>query len=209
LLDNVLLFAERCRELDCLERPYPFASDHSRFSYFRTHGRDPAYPAYDDTRCEALLMSGLPAAGKDHWIAANLPNVPVISLDDIRRELSISPTDPQGAVVAVARERARANLRVGRSFVWNGTNVSRDLRARVVRLLADYNARVRIVYVEVSEPRLLHQNRQRRDPIPEQIIEKLLGRWQVPDLSEAHQVEWVVADSELGEIMADHAQRGQ
>jgi predicted kinase len=137
-------------------------------------------------------MSGLPGSGKDHWIAANLPGWQVVSLDAVRRELDVAPTEPQGPVIRTARERARAYLREGRPFVWNGTNLSRDLRARVIRLFAEYRARVRIVYVEASEQQLLQQNRGRLSPVPERVIEKLLARWQVPDLTEAHQVEWAV-----------------
>src|SRR5262249_45424401 len=69
LLTNVELFREFCRDNDCLQGPKQFPSTHSRFVYFRTPGRDPDYLAYDDTRCRVTMMSGLPGAGKDAWIA--------------------------------------------------------------------------------------------------------------------------------------------
>ena len=50
VLENIELFREYCAELGVLDRPWPFASDHARFSYFRTPGRDPRYAAFDDTR---------------------------------------------------------------------------------------------------------------------------------------------------------------
>jgi predicted kinase len=193
-LDNIALFHEFCQEQGCLAAPFSFASDHSRFLYFRTPGRDPAYPAYDDTRCEVVLMSGLPSAGKDHWIQTNLPDWPVISLDAIRRELKVGPTEPQGPVIAAARDRGREHLRRAQPFVWNATNLSRPLRAQPLKLFADYNARVRIVYVETTEPRLLQQNHEREWPVPEPAIAKLLGHWQVPDCTEAHRVDWIVGD---------------
>jgi putative nucleotidyltransferase with HDIG domain len=96
LLTNIALFREFCREQGCYGTPYAFANDHSRVQYFRTPGRDPAYAAYDDTRFEVVLMSGLPGAGKDTWLAANLPDWPVIALDDLRAALDIDPADDQG-----------------------------------------------------------------------------------------------------------------
>lgn len=191
-LENVALFAEYCRELGCLTGPYPFPSDHARFLFFRRPGRDPDYAAFDDTRCEALLLSGLPGAGKDHWLREQLPGLPAIGLDAIRAELGVAPADEQGPVVTRARELAREHLRAGRDFAWNGTNLSRDLREQCIDLFAAYKARVRIVYIEAPEARLRRQNRDRPAPVPEAVIERLLARWEVPDPTEAHRVDWSV-----------------
>jgi predicted kinase len=192
LLENVALFGELCAELGCLTTPYPFPSDHARFTYFRHPDRDPTYDAYDDTRCAVTLLAGLPGAGKDHWAREHLPGTPIISLDALRTELGIAPTDPQGPVIARARELAREHLRAGRDFAWNGTNLSRDLREQTIGLCAAYGARVRIVYLEVPEERLWRQNRERARAVPEAVIERLLARWEVPDRTEAHEVVWVV-----------------
>ena len=202
LLENTALFAEYCREQGCLDRPYAFPSDHARFLYFHravpvgpgSPERDPDYAAYDDTRGEVVVTSGLPGAGKDHWLRERRPDLPVVSLDALRAELGVEPEDPQGGVVRAARERAREHLRRGEPFAWNGTNVSRRTREGCIGLLADYRARVRIVYVEAPEERLRQQNRGRRSPVPDDVIDRLLDRWEVPDLTEAHRVEWILAE---------------
>lgn len=194
LLDNISLFSDYCSDQQCLDRPRQFPSDHSRFLYFRRADRDPDYLAYDDTRCEVVLMSGLPGAGKDSWIEEHLSGWPVISLDELRQEMKVAATDNQGPVISVARERARAYLRRHQSFVWNATNLSRQLRAKTIDLCAAYNARVRIVYVEMPEKRLYEQNRQREDSVPFAVIESLLERWELPDLTEAHRVDYVVSE---------------
>jgi predicted kinase len=195
LLDAVALFGEQCLELDCLSRPYRFSSDHSRFLFFRLPDRDPTYAAHDDTCLEVVVLSGLPGAGKDRWLSAHLPDWPVISLDQIRQELGVKPEDDQGSVVNCARERARGFLRRGEPFAWNATNVSRDMRFRCVDLCADYGARIRLVYVEAPATRLFEQNATRAHPVPRKAIERLIGRWEVPDLTEAHQVNLAVAEA--------------
>jgi predicted kinase len=192
LLDNVALFAEVCREEGCLTAPRPFASDHARFLYFRDTNRHPDAPAYDDTRCQAVLLSGLPGSGKDHWLRTNLPDLPAVTLDALRTELDVDPADEQGLVINRARELTRDHLRAGRSFAWNATNLSRQLRTEVINLIAAYKARVRIVYLEVPSDVLADQNRRRSARVPEAVIERLLDRWEVPDLTEAHEVECVV-----------------
>ena len=201
LLDNVQLFTEYAAEHECLSGPRRFPNDHSRFLYFRKEGRDPDYTAFDDTVCEVVMMSGLPGAGKDFWVFENLPEWPVISLDGLRREMKISPTDKQGAVVSRAREAAREHLRRKRSFVWNATNVSRQMRELPINLFAAYNARVRIVYVEATEEQLYAQNREREDAVPAEVIRRLTARWEVPDLTEAHRVDCVPGSASAAQLL--------
>lgn len=186
------LFEELCREQDCLETGRSFPSDHSRFLYFRHRGeRDPNYQAFDETQCEMLMMAGLPAAGKDTWVAAHCADWPVISLDALRQEMDVDPEDGQGEVVQRARELVREHLRAKRSFVLNATNLSAATRERWINLAADYRARVRIAYIEVPLATLLARNRARpeRTRVPERVILGLLEKWEVPELSEAHAVE--------------------
>jgi predicted kinase len=192
LLDNIALFTQYSAEQSCLKAPRKFPSDHSRFLYFRKEDRDPDYLAFDDTICEVIVMSGLPGAGKDHWIAANAPDWPVISLDEFRREMKIAPSENQGRVVARARERAREYLRRKQSFIWNATNISRQLREHCISLCAAYNARVRVIYVEAGAAALAERNRSRELGVPPEVINRLLARWEPPDLTEAHQVELLV-----------------
>jgi predicted kinase len=186
VLDNIGLYAEYCAEQRCLDRPRDFPSDHARFWFFRRPDRDPDYAAHDDTRLTVTVMSGLPGAGKDHWIRTHRPDLPVVSLDVLRAELGVKPTADQRPVAVAATERAREHLRAGRSFVWNATNVSRDLRSRSVALAADYRARVEIVALE-APPRVLRERMRRRSaPVPAAAVERLVRRWECPDPTEAH-----------------------
>ncbi|WNV83596.1 AAA family ATPase [Umezawaea sp. Da 62-37] len=191
VLENIALFREYCRELDCLDRPRRFASAHARFQYFRTPGRDPDYAAYDDTRVDVTVLSGLPGVGKDHWIAEHRAGWPVVSLDAVRAQRGIGPGGDQRAVVAAAFDLARAHLRAGERFVWNATNVSRRLRERCVGLAADYRARVTLVGLEAPPDVLRARNRSRAEPVPAAVVERLIAQWEAPDPTEAHHVQWV------------------
>ncbi|WP_155370079.1 AAA family ATPase [Catellatospora vulcania] len=186
VLENVGLFREYCADLGVLDRPWEFASDHARFVYFRTPGRDPRYAAFDDTRLTVTVLSGLPGAGKDTWLAANRPELPVVSLDAIRAQSGVDPAGDQRAVAAAAHELARGHLRAGRSFVWNATNVSRQHREICIGLAAAYRARVEVVALEAPGPVLRARNAGRPVPVPNAVIDKLIGKWETPDVTESH-----------------------
>jgi predicted kinase len=137
-------------------------------------------------------MSGLPGSGKDTWIQNEMPERPVVSLDAIREELGERSTGNQGKVIQLARERAREFLRQRRDFVWNATNLSREIRGQLIDLFADYHARVRIIYVESSMLSLNYQNENRSDAVRASVIDEMMNRWEVPTPFEADQVEWWV-----------------
>lgn len=191
LLDRVELFREQARELGCFDEPATFASDGSRFLYFEGSWHNPELEPFEEKRSEVILLSGLPGAGKDTWIERHAPAWPVISLDEIRRELKISPSGGQGKVLETARERAREFLRRREPFIWNATNISRQVRQKPLALFHDYGARVRIVYLDVSPRTLESQNQAREHVVPVKAIESMTDKWEVPSPLEAHRVEYV------------------
>jgi predicted kinase len=75
--------------------------------------------------------------------------------------------------------------------VWNGTNLSRQIRGGLIELFAAYQARVRIVYLEVPQGIQRSRNRARVMQVPEAVIERMRGRLEVPDVTEAQQVDWL------------------
>ncbi|MFN7932168.1 MAG: AAA family ATPase [Bryobacteraceae bacterium] len=177
LLHKIDLFEEFAREQNCLEQPWPFPAPLGRFEYFRREDRDPHYEPHGATGLEVLLMS-------------HAPHIPVISLDGLREQLGIAPTEAQGEVVQAAREHARTYLRARKGFIWNATNLSRDLRSQAIELCTSYQASVRIIYVEARAAALFERNRQRPRPVPPAAIERMLQRWDTPGPTEAPAVEW-------------------
>jgi len=194
VLDNIELFRAFCAEEGCLSGPRAFASDHTRVVFFRAEGgkRHPDVLAFDDTRAEMVMMCGLPGAGKDTYVRDHLAGMPVVSLDDLRAEMDVDPTDNQGAVVQAGKERLREHFRKGESFVYNATNINRQRRGPIVGRGADYGVRVKIVYCEAPREKMLAQNRARAGRVPEAVIQRMSERWEIPSLTEAHQVEIVI-----------------
>jgi predicted kinase len=192
LEENAALFEALAEEEGCADRPFTFASPHARFAFAQGKSQSRFDAPPDRPTCTVTLMCGLPGMGKDHYLARHDVG-PVISLDALRATLGAPATGGQGRVVAAAEAEARTYLRAGRDFGWNATNITRETRGRLVRLFTDYRARVRVVYVEVPWARWRAQNAARAAAVPEAALDRLLARWEVPDLTEAHEVVWAPA----------------
>jgi len=192
LLERIEFFREFAQENHCFDQPRSFPSPHSRFIYFHKEHRSPDYQAYDDTCFQVLLMSGLPGVGKDTWIQHNFPDLPVISLDKLRQKMGIEPSDKQGAVVNAAKAIAKNYMRGGQSFVWNATNLSQQLRGKLISLFANYQGKIRIVYLESPWEELLQRNHNRTNRLPEKVLYRMRHRLEVPNITEAHQVDWLI-----------------
>jgi predicted kinase len=194
IVEQCELYRELCRERGVLDRPREFASDHTRMVWRETEGRrDPSVAVYDDTACEVTVMCGLPASGKNQWLAAHCPALPQVSLDALREEHDVDPADGQSPIVHAARDAAREHLRAGRDFAWNATNLSERIRSGVIELMRGYRARIHLVYCEAPPDVLDARNRARRDPVPAAAIARMRSRWSVPAPDEAHRVTYALS----------------
>jgi putative nucleotidyltransferase with HDIG domain len=193
-MTRIALFRDFCEECEVWSGPRAFANDASRFHFFHTPDAHPTLSLFDASKFEVTVLSGLPGSGKDTWVQANAGEREVISLDDIRRELEVEPSDDQSAVVAAAYDRAKALLRCGEPFVWNATNVSRVLRGKVIDLCAAYKARTRVVYLEPPIPLIRQRNTGRVKRVPQRVWERLFDRLDVPTLAECHELEYQVGE---------------
>ena len=192
LLYRTGLFQALCEETGCWGRPYEFSTPSARFHYFQKEDSYPDFVPFDNVGATVVLLSGLPGAGKDTYTKKHYNDWPVINLDDIRKVHKISPTDRSGngTVVQLAKEKAREYLRAKKDFVWNATNITRQMRDQLIRLFVTYKAFVRIVYIEAAYQKLHHQNNSRTAVLPRQVIERLIDKLEVPLLEEAHEVRY-------------------
>lgn len=194
VLEALEYFELFCKEHNCWEGEKKFASDAARYHYFNTEDSYVDYVPFENFKCEVTMLSGLPGMGKDHYIQSLGNDIPMVSLDAIRRKYKISPTDKSGngQVVQVAKEEARSYLRKGQDFIWNATNITQQMRSQLIDLFVSYGAKVKIVYIEKPYDIWRKQNRDREYPLPENVLDKLLMKLEIPQLTEAHEVEYIV-----------------
>ena len=191
MAEQVQLCREFAKESGCYDAPYPFPSAHTQFSYLGRKDIAPEVELYDDTWGEVILMSGLPGTGKDTWIKEHYPELPMISLDEIRKEMKISPTENQSKVVEIARERARELLRKKQTFIWNATNLSPMVRKKQIKMFTQYHASTRIVYLETEWSEQLRRNASRPDAVPEQAVCHMMEELILSEAKEATYVQWI------------------
>lgn len=182
-------------ENNCYDRPYSFANDHARFLFYRQRLDDLHYVPFENFSCVVTMISGLPGSGKDTWLAEHRNNLPVVSLDDIRKKIDVDPTRNQGEVVRLARERCREFLRAKTPFALNATNTTKQTRKRWIDLFHDYNVRIDLVYVEPPFERLLSQNKGRDNPVPEKVLRYLAAKCDPPTWAESHNLLMVDTDT--------------
>jgi len=194
LLYKIELFKEFCIEQECWGKEKTFPGNLSRFLFFRKEAQSPDYVPYETARSEAIILSGVAGSGKDHYIRKQLPDLPVVSLDELRRKLKIRHGDSKGngRIIQEAKEQAKEYLRTGTSFVWNATNITAQMREQLIDLFAVYEPKIRIIYLEVPYKVILAQNRNREFPIPAIAVERMIDKLEVPRVWEAHEVEYVV-----------------
>ncbi len=185
-LETIQYFREYAKELGCYETSSEFPNLYTELKYLRGELDWYGDCLYEPEGFSVILMMGLPLSGKDTYIKQHLSDVPVISLDDIRQEFSIGPTQDNSKVITEGLNRAKEFLRKRESFVWNATNLTRRIREKLYRLFEAYGAKVTVLNIEAPFSELLIRNQKRDRKLPEAVLEKMLGILEYPDPWEAY-----------------------
>lgn len=189
MLMRVELFEELCKENKCFGKPRRFKSNLGQRFYFQKRGESfVEYEPFDEDKFTAYIMCALPGSGKDTYIKKFMPDVPVVSLDDIRRKNKVKRGDSKGEGHAIqeAKESAKVNMRAKKDFVWNATNITKEMRSKLVSDFEAYGGKVEIIYIEVPYKELLAQNHNREHKVPEKALERLIKGLEVPDVTECY-----------------------
>lgn len=188
LFYNLECFKEYCVENGIYDRPKQFHADFDRFYYFNQDDSFPDTQIFHQFDFEVFMMVGLPASGKDTYIKKHLTHLPVISLDQIRVEMKVKPTDNQGIVIQYAKEKSKEFCRQKRSFVWNATNITKNMRSTLVSLWLPYNPKINMVFTYKNIDKTLKDNelREQENKIPNAKILHLFEKLEFPDITECH-----------------------
>ena len=107
----------------------------------------------------------------------------------LEQRLSSLKIEHANALEAV--DKAKALLRERKPFVWNATHLSAQMRTKTLDLLYAYHASVQLVYLERPRAELLSRNHRRDTSLSNKALECMLFKWEVPYLTEAHQVSYL------------------
>lgn len=139
---------------------------------------------------ELVILCGPSGSGKSSFTQKHLSEYTVVSLDEIREELSGKKSDQSmnGEVLQEARKRLKENLRPGKRVVWDATNLRKDFRSQVIQTGYDYKALVTLVVFQLSLEGYSKRNSKRRESVSTGVLESQIERWEFPEPDEAHRM---------------------
>lgn len=148
---------------------------------------------YRDSYGELVLTVAPAGAGKSTWVAQNLPDYEVISLDEWRTRLAGKRADQSrnSAVVQKARDHLKVLLREGKKVVWDATSIRRIHRDKLLAIARDYGAKATIVVFHVPVSLLLERNEGREDDLSTEVLMAQINGTEWVEVTEAHEVVYV------------------
>ena len=199
LLYKIQMFDELCKESGCLTGPRLFGGEGSRFHYLN-RGGSPDYVPFDSKGPEAIIMMGIPGSGKNTYIKNNFPGMPCVSIDDIRKARGFDRNDSteMGHAIQETKEEMKKLMRTSAPFVYNATNLTKDMRSKVLSSIHEWKNpryKTRIIYLEVPYVEILRRNSEREWKVPEDVINKMMNRIELPGYDEAHSIELKIFNS--------------
>lgn len=196
MMARVEMFEWICELNDCLGKQREFKSPLGRRYFFKNEDGWPGYEPFDEKDFTAYVMCALPGSGKDTYIKNNLSQIPMVSIDELRREIKVRRGDSksEGQVYQEIKDMCKVHMRAKRDFVFNATNITKDMRGKVIKEFEEYGAKVVVIYIEVPYKKLLQQNNNREYKVPEKAVEDMIWSLDVPDETESYAVKYEIVE---------------
>lgn len=138
------------------------------------------------------VMVGVAGAGKDTWIQQNIPDLPVLSRDIVRKEIgipgekSVGTQQQEGRVTRIINERMDSLLEARESFVVNNMHLKMKYRNEIKKRVAPYGPKLVYVYVEAPSPEV--NKERRKGQIPSEEIDRMYSVLSVPTVEECDEL---------------------
>lgn len=148
---------------------------------------------------QLIMPCGLSGSGKSTWIQSFADDYEIISLDEIRRELTGKESDQKlnAQVVQIAKERLKVALAKKQKIIYDATNLRKDLRQKLLSLAENYGAYTEIVFFAKPFTSAKKANRFRARQVDNKVMAYQLDRLQVPELQEAHRLLYIDNKNEV------------
>lgn len=141
----------------------------------------------------AVIMCGVSGTGKSTHIKNKYSDYKVISMDDIRGELSNRRDQSNNGLVAqMAKERFKEALRAKQNVVWDATNTRKEFREQLISLAHNYNALTILDVLLDKESNIRTKNKDREYDVPDHVITKQIKGFQFPSKNETHIVKYTI-----------------
>jgi predicted kinase len=149
--------------------------------------------SYREAFSHLVVTYGPSGSGKSTWIQKHCPDYQVISLDELREELSGKRDDQSmnGQVLQAAKEQLKNCLRKHQKVVWDATSLFRTHRSMILQLGFDYQAFVTLAVFHLPESLIEQKNEQRHYAVPGHILARQLQNADFPYINEAHETIYV------------------
>jgi putative nucleotidyltransferase with HDIG domain len=187
------------REDGCWGRPWATAGARETREWIRKGllAVDPRWTLPGDAGFPVVLLSGMPASGKDRFCQERFAGWPVVSFDaGCERAGAAVGTKAAARAAGQTVEAARELLRKRRAFVWNATHLSRQSRQACASLCEAYGARLHWICVEAPLEELLRRNAARDSSLPQAKLAAMARLWEAPEAAEGDFVAFFGASGE-------------
>lgn len=146
---------------------------------------------------DAYILIGAPGSGKSthgkNMVAAN-PAIVRLCPDEFRAKFGTGENDQSvsNQAFGATRQGMRDALTEGKSVLIDATNMYRKTRKDFLDIAKDFNAKTIAIVFEATKETLLERNIQRGlaggRNVPEDVIDKMLGRYERPNELEFNEV---------------------